>query len=206
MRKLLAIALLTAGAAWPQQSVDANSIIVAASRTVVLTPTDITFMITVTADMTVPLAQILSAVDFGLTTNDLVGISSFPGYVPPYGSPTGASRISYTFRLSVPMTQMKDTVDKLEKLRKSTDTGVDLAYSTSSVGPTQAAVDAAREKALPELMSDARKRAQDLATAAGLKLGNIQGVSEFYSGYSPGMPAPAQPVVTFSANVRFAAQ
>ncbi len=100
---------------------------------------------------------------------------------------------------------MKETIDKLEKLRKGTDTGIDLAYSTSGFGPTQAAIDEAHEKALPELMASARKQAQSLATAAQLKLGAIQGVTEGYS-YPTSYPGPVQPIVTFSAVLRFAAQ
>ena len=73
---------------------------------------------------------------------------------------------------------MKETIDKLEKLRKSTDAGVDLSYVTSVIGPTEAAVADAREKALPGLIADARTKAQSIATAAQLKLGGIQAVSE----------------------------
>jgi len=100
---------------------------------------------------------------------------------------------------------VKDTVDKLETLRKTAPTGIDLSYSTSGIGPSQASVDDAHEKALPDLMGDARKRAQAVASAAQLKLGSIQAVNESY--YSPsGYNGPVQPVVTFNATVRFAAQ
>jgi hypothetical protein len=54
-------------------------------------------------------------------------------------------------------------------------------------------------------MADARKRAQGVASAAQLKLGAIQAVNENY--YSPSVyNGPVQPVVTFSATVRFASQ
>ena len=100
---------------------------------------------------------------------------------------------------------MKETIDKLEKLRRSTDAGVDLSYVTSTIGPTEAAVAAAREKALPELIADARTRAQSIATAAQLKLGGIQAVSEQFT-YAGGATGPLSPVMTFSAVVRFGAQ
>jgi hypothetical protein len=201
--RIFIIPFLLAGAAWSQVSLDANSILVNAVRTVALPPTDVSFMINVTVDFTVPVEQVLSAVDFGLTINDVVGISSYPGYTP-YG-PASGTRVTYTFRLGVPLTRMKETVDKLEKLRKATDTGVDLTYTTAQIGPSEAAVAAAREKALPELIADARARAQSIATAAQLKLGPIQAVNESNS-YSYGYSGPLPPIVTFSAIVRFGAQ
>jgi hypothetical protein len=68
---------------------------------------------------------------------------------------------------------------------------------------TMAAIDDAHEKALPDLMANARKQAQSLATAAQLKLGAFQGVTEGYS-YATTYPGPVQPMVTFSAVVRLA--
>jgi hypothetical protein len=160
-------------------------------------------MINVGADVTVPIDQVLAAVDFGLTTNDLMNISSYP--IGPVYGPPDPSRITYTFRLSVVVSQMKDTLAKLDNLRKTSPTGIDLSYSTAAFGPNQTAVQAARDKALPDLMTDARNRAQSIATAAGLKLGAIQAVSDSYA-YPTGYNGPVQALVTFSAIVRFAAQ
>jgi uncharacterized protein YggE len=100
---------------------------------------------------------------------------------------------------------MKETVDRLEKLRKTLDSGMDLSYNTVAVGPSLAAAREARDKALPELMADAQKRAQVLASAAQLKLGAIQGVSEPYS-YADGPGGAVAPNVTLTVTVRFAAQ
>src|SRR5438105_5252158 len=138
MRNLIFATLLFAGPALAQPALDANSIVVTASKSMVLVPTDVTFMLTVSADIGVTLDQILTAIDSGLTAQDLVGINSYP--IGPYPSAPSISRINYMFRLGVPFSQMKDTVDKLEKLRKTLDTTMDLSYSTSNVGPSQAAV------------------------------------------------------------------
>ena len=203
MRQAFLLLMLGASAVWAQPTLDANSIVVTVSRTTVLVPTDATFIINVGADFTVPVEQVLAAVDFGLTVSDIVSINSYAVY-PPYiaSSPT---RVTYALRLTVPIAKIKDTIDKLEKLRKSTDAGIDLSYNTTGIGPSQAAVEDAHEKALPDLMGDARKRAQSLAGAAQLKLGAIQAVNESY--YVPSGYAPAQQaLVTFSATVRFAAQ
>jgi uncharacterized protein YggE len=203
MQRLIFATVLFAGLAHAQYpaNLDANSIVVTATKAVVLVPTDITFMVNVSADLTVTLDQVLAAVDFGLTAQDLTGISSYP--TGPYPPVAPYSRITYLFRLTVPVSKMKETIDKLEKLRKSVDTNMDLSYSTNMVGPSQAAVADAHDKALPDLVADAKKRAESLAAAAGLKLGNIQAVSEGYSYTGPG-PAPAN--ITFTAVVRFAAQ
>jgi Protein of unknown function (DUF541) len=204
MQKALFLSILWAGAGWAQSNLDANSIVVTVSRTTVLAPTDATFLINVSADITVPIDQVLAAVDFGLTMSDIVSIGAYPMY-PPYGGGVSPSQVNYGLRLNVAISQIKDTIDKLEKLRKGTPSGIDLSYSTSGIGPNQAAMDAAHEKALPDLMADARKRAQSIASAAQLKVGGIQGVNESY--YFPaGYSGPVQPVVTFTAMVRFAAQ
>ena len=202
MRNLIFATLLLAGPALAQPALDANSITVTAARSMVLLPTDVTFMLTVSADIGVTLDQILAAIDSGLTAQDLVGINSYP--IGPYPPLPGISRINYSFRLSVPFSQMKDTIDKLEKLRKTLDTTMDLSYSTSTVGPSQAAVQAAHDKALPDLIAAARTHAQTLADAAQLKLGAVQAVNEAAS--YPGAPGPVPANAYFSIVVRFAAQ
>src|SRR5260370_1450953 len=135
MRKLIFMAVLVAGSALAQQPLDANSIVVTAAKSMVLIPTDVTFMLTVSADLGLTLDQVLAAIDLGLTAQDLAGINSYP--IGPYQPVPSSSRINYVFRLSVPFSRMKDTVDKLEKLRKTLDTGMDLNYSTSTIGPSQ---------------------------------------------------------------------
>jgi hypothetical protein len=147
--------------------------------------------------------QILATVDFGLTTDNLVSIGNYP--IGPVYGPPDPSRITYSFRLAVTVSQMKDTLAKLDSLRKNAPDGIDLSYSTGAFGPNAAAVQAARDKVLPDLMNDARNRAQSIATAAGLKLGAIQAVNDSYV-YPIGFNSPVQPVVTVSAIVRFAAQ
>src|SRR2546428_4502759 len=169
MRKLMLAAVLLAGSALAQPALDPNSVVVTAARSLVLVPTDVTFTLNVSADLGVTLDQVLAAVDLGLTAQDLAGINSYPG--GPYPPVPSISRINYVFRLSVPFSKMKDTVDKLEKLRKTLDTTMDLTYTTSTVGPSPAAVQEAHDKALPDLIADAKKRAQALADAALLKLG-----------------------------------
>lgn len=204
MRSVILAAFLLSGSVRGQQALDPNSIVVTASRSVVLVPTETYFVLTVSADYTVTLDQILAALDMGLTAQDLVSISSYP--IGPYPAvPSSISRINYAFRLGVPIPKVKDTIDKLEKLRKSLDTGMDLTYSTITAGPTASALQDAHNKALPDLIADARKQAQALADAAQLKLGAIQAVSEGYT-YPSGTITPVPANMTFSVIVRFAAQ
>ena len=99
---------------------------------------------------------------------------------------------------------MKETVDKLERVRKAT--GIDLTYAIVSVGAdTGSAGRSARKDAT---RPDERRPKTGAGTGYGCRaeFGSIQGVSEYYSGYSPGMPVPTKPVVTFSVNVRFSVQ
>jgi hypothetical protein len=111
MIKLFSTAILLAGTAIAQISLDANSIVVTAVKNVILAPTDVTFMVNVSAEFGVALEQVLTAVDLGLTAQDLTGINSYP--IGPYPPVPNASRINYVFRLSVPLARMKETVDKL---------------------------------------------------------------------------------------------
>jgi hypothetical protein len=60
-------------------------------------------------------------------------------------------------RLSVPSARMKETADKLEKLRKTLDTGMDLNYNTAAVGGRLAA--AGRGSAPPTGFSPGRSAA-----------------------------------------------
>ncbi len=203
MLRLVIATALFAGLAPAQQALEANSIVVTANKTVVLIPTDATFSLNVSADLGFTLDQVLAALDLGLTPQDLIAINSYPiGPPPPVGN--NFSRINYVFRLSMPFAKIKETVDKLEKLRKSLESGMDLTYTTISVGPSRDAVDEAHDKALADLIADAKKRAQELATAAQLKLGAIQAVNEGFA-YTGG-PGPVPTNVTFSVIVRFAAQ
>lgn len=204
MRTIPLAIILLAGPALAQQQLDANSIVVTSYKYVVLIPSEVTFMVTVSADVGSTLDQVLTAVDLGLTAQDLTGIYSYPAGVP-YAAAPNASRANYTFRLAVPLTRMKETVEKLDKLRKTLDTGMDLSYTASAVAPTQAAVLEMRDKVLPELVAEARKRAEVLAAAAQLKLGAIQSVSEPYA-YTGSPTAPASATMTFSLTVRFQAQ
>ena len=203
MGKLLVAMVVLAGPVLAQQALDANSIVVTATKSVVLVPTEVTFMLNVSAEFGTTLDQVLAAVDLGLTGQDLTGINCYPyGPYPPVSS---GSRINFAFRLSVPLARMKETADRLEKLRKTLDTGMDLNYSTSAVGPGSAAVREAHDRALPDLIADAQKRAQLLATAAQLKLGAIQSVNEPYT-YTDGPGGATSAYLTFSLMVRFAAQ
>ena len=203
MLRLMIATALFAGLLPAQQALDANSIVVTANKSVVLVPTDATFSLNVSADLGFTLDQVLAALDLGLTAQDLIGISSYPiGPLPPVGN--NFSRINYLFRLSVPFPKIKETVDTLEKLRKSLESGMDLTYNTVSVGPGRDAVDDAHDKALPDLIADAKKRAQELAAAAQLKLGGIQAVNEGFA-YTGG-PGPVPANITFTIVVRFAAQ
>ena len=93
----------------------------------------------------------------------------------------------------------------------------------AALNASQAAVDAAHQTALPQLLQDARTKAQALATATGLKLGGITGVTEANYGAVGGISIPyavitgtissfsssgttASTQYTFYATVRFAVQ
>ena len=203
MRKLMFSLVLIAGATMAQPSPDANSIVVTAFKTVVLAPTDATFSLFVSVDVAVTLDQVVSAVDLSLTAQDIIGI-----YWNPFGpdpSVPARPRISYVFQQSVSFSRLKETLERLETTRNRLAPGMELVYNTLILGPSRTVVEAARDKALPELIAEAKKRAQALADAAQLKLGAIQAVNETNS-YPIGSIGAMPPNITFGVIVRFLAQ
>jgi hypothetical protein len=206
MRISLFIPAFFIGSAWAQIPVelDAHSIVVSASNTVVLPPTQISFFVSANADPTTTLSQILTAIGFNLTANDLTGVSSAaPPGPPPTNNPPALTRVQYTFRLSVPIAQMADTMAKLQSIAAS-NTQIFISYSSAQIGPSEAAAQQAQQAILPDLIATAQKLAASVAAAAQLRLGRIEAINP------SGVPVSAPPglvgsVLTFSATVRFAA-
>jgi uncharacterized protein YggE len=159
------------------------------TRTVTLTADEADFTIIAGASLDTTQQQMAQVfVDAGVTglTNSGTSISQNYDYsTNPY---TVQTLVVYQFTFSVPAAGLKDAAKIMEALRtKPPDLLKSFQYS-AGLNASQATVDAMRQTLLPQLFADAQKKAQTLATAAGIKLGAVKGVSEsFYASGNSGV-------------------
>jgi hypothetical protein len=160
-----------------------NGITSSAARTVALAPDEAVFGVSVVAPTAVTEEQVLQTLDgTGITAGDLVGIGSASDY--NYSGQPAAVRLVHQYGFTVPYSKMKETTDKLEAIRTAAAANnQDVAYSLF-VNASQSAVDAARQRIIPELIAEARKRAEYLGGLANMRIGPILSISD--SAYSNG--------------------
>jgi hypothetical protein len=155
---------------------DSNSVTVTASRNTASPQADqAVFGVQVNSGLDTSLDDVLAALQgTGITIANFVGLNTAAfAIVNPGGVPMPAQVLSWTFRFAVPFAKMKDTITMLNTLQQSLpkkNAGLSLSFSVqgtqSSGQPTQAC-------SVPDLLSDARTQAQQLASAAGLSVGTI---------------------------------
>jgi uncharacterized protein YggE len=191
---------LVAGALYAQPAIESKSITLTVTKTVALQSADAQISVSIAGDLDTTMDQVLAAVkDLGLTAQDLTGLNSMP-----MGPRPDQFRLNYSFRLVVPFSRLKPTLDALDRLRRTIDTNLELQYYTIAVGASTAAFDEARQRALAELVQEAQRKAQSLADVSRLKLGPITAVSD--SSASPGYPGSPGLQAYFTLMVRFAAE
>jgi hypothetical protein len=142
-----------------------------------LTPDEITFNLAIGTDPDVSLDQVLEATQtLSLAVIDLVGIGS-----QQLGPTLGQVRIFYQFAFTTPFAKFKETNDKIATVRRSLAGAVpamDVIGLSIVINPTDAARDQIFQTVLPDLIADARPRADRLAKAAGLTVAGIAGLNE----------------------------
>jgi uncharacterized protein YggE len=156
-------------------------------------PTAISVYLTVSADVTVGLDNIVqTAAGLGVSAADLYSVSQpFTGRVCAAGNITApCNPVQWSFRYTAPLSQWKDTLAKLAGVRGGQHFGMTVDFQVSADTPP------APECALPTLVSQARKRAQDVAAAAGVGLGALNAVSD---GSAPIVPTLAVRSGSFAA-------
>lgn len=191
---------LLAGALHAQPAIESKSITLTVTKSVALPTADIQITVNILGGLDTTLDQVLAAVkDVGLTGQDLVGLGTMP-----MGPRPDQFRLNYGFRLVVPFSRMKQTLDALDRLRRTIDTNLELQYYAASVAASPAAFDQARQRVLSELIQEAQTKAQALADAARLKLGPITGILDATA--SGGYAAPPGLQAYFTLTVRFSAE
>lgn len=155
-----------------------NAISSNASRTVPLNPDEVTFYVNLVMDSATTLEGAAAVLqESGFAASDLLTVGSTPDYSGSAGRP-GPARLGFLYSTTVPFSRMKTTLDKLEAARRKVlvDNG-DLQYSLAISG-SNAAIEQLRQKLIPELLAEARQKAEYLANVGKMRLGAIQTVGE----------------------------
>jgi uncharacterized protein YggE len=178
--RLVSLLLLSACAAFAQLT---DGVATSVTRTVTLTADEADFTIVAGATLDTSQQQVAQIfLDAGISGLSNSGTSLSQNYDYSTNPYTVQTLVVYQFNFSVPAAGLKDAAKIMEALRtKPPDLLKSFQYS-AGLNASQATVDAMRQTLLPQLFADAQKKAQTLATAAGIKLGAVKGVSEsFYS-------------------------
>jgi hypothetical protein len=188
-----------------------DGITVVVSRQLAIAPSEAQFLINIAADQSTTLEQIVTAVQpLGLTAQDLTSVNAFPYSGPfPYTGPPDPSKVNYIFRMTAPANRLKETLDRITRTRRDLDAGMELQHQMMGLGPTAAEVEATRRRLLPELLAEARKRAEEVAAAGSVKVGALQGVIDSSFASPPGgynQYGPITAVQVYGMTVRFALQ
>ena len=170
--KVMATISLTAALAFAQT----DGITVSVSRSVELPVEDANFLISVQAESGVSLEKVVGALNgLNITAKDLVGINS-----QQLGPSSNPPRFLYLFSFTATFAKLKDTQEALAAAKTSLlAANMDLQNVSIQFAPSESAREAARQRLMPELLADARKRAEQIANAAGTSLGRILGIGEF---------------------------
>jgi hypothetical protein len=182
LRTLLCIGLFAALAGAQSPSV----IAVPVSHTVTLEADQVDFTISLTAPLSTTVAQVKQALNAAGLPNPTVvatGLGS-PLLGISYGGSTGTVPLApylllqFSATASVPPFSATTVAQGLEALRQHPAAPLSSLTYTAAFSVSAPALEAARQAALPRMMDDARKSAQSIAAATGLKLGAVRSLSE----------------------------
>jgi len=201
--RTLSLAILLAAKSLCAATLDNNTVTVTATRTINLQPDQVLFYVSVLTLQDAGLDDVLAKLKgTGITGEHLNGVS--PAYVSaiPSGAVNPATAL-WTFILPVSFANMKQTMLALAQAQSglgSLQGAQVLTYSAFETRYSQEA-QAAQPCPLSALVSDARKQADVMAAAAGMKTGAIVSVSDGSSldGTGPiGAPAASMRAGDFS--------
>ncbi len=172
MRKLVILAALCSICAFAQAALD--GITTSASKTITLLPDSAMFIVDVTSAAGTTVDQAVAWIrDTGITAANLVGAGTTQDYqlVPPGAPPS--LRMIHEFQITVPYARVGEML---------------------SLSASDDALQLARQRILPDLIAELKRRADTLAGAAGLQVGSIQSISD--NGYVTGVVASSRFVLT----------
>lgn len=172
MQKVWLTALLLACASLVFGQLETDTITIQASRSVTLTPDQVSFYITVTAAPTNSLDQIVAAISgLGITPSNLSGM---------YGAMDNQSSLQWSFTLATPLTNISATIASLIALQQSmvkNNSGMSLTFQVQGAYVSSEAYQS-QSCSAKVLVTDAQVQAQKVAAAAGLAIGQIVAISD----------------------------
>ncbi len=207
MRKVLFVALVFAVIPAFAQ-VESHTLTITATRQITLAPDQVTLSLTVNAPATTTVDQVVAALaSLGITSADVSGLNDNLG-----------PELQWTFALAVPLSNLTPTIGALGKLQQSitqNNSGLTLTFSVNGPQVSQQ-LQQSQSCSTSDLIADAIAQAQKLASAAGMTIGPVLGMTNisspqpsgareyFVSGGTLGFVyyTPAPPV-TCSAAVEF---
>ena len=172
MRTFSLILLFCAAAC--AQAIDGLNVSV--NRTVTLPSDEAAFTVLVSGALDITADQALQVLQTaGLQNLSVTGTGL--GQTYSYPEPA-AVQVVYQVNFTVAAAALKDAGKKLEALRLAPPQPLSGLQYNATVNTSAAAIESSRQTVLPQLLAEAQKKAQFLATSAGVKLGAIKGVSE----------------------------
>jgi len=171
-RSLLLLA--TVSAAFAQ--IDSNVMTITASRQLNIQPDQISLAVTVSANTSQTLGNVVAALQgTGITATDLVSSQG-----------NGAAQVQWVFNITVPLSAMQSTTAMLAALKPAN--GATVTYYVQGATASAQAT-AAQQCPYPALINDARTQAAKLATAAGLTVGPVVSMAQGSIQNSPALYA-----------------
>jgi uncharacterized protein YggE len=172
MRQFLLTTLALAYASLAFGRLETDTVTIQASRSVTLTPDQVSFYITVTAAPTSSLGQIVAALPgTGITASNLSNM---------YGAVDSQSSLQWSFTLAVPLTKINATIALLIALQQSmvkTNSGMSLTFQLQGAYVSSEAYQS-QSCSAKDLVADAQAQAQKVAAAAGFAVGSIIAISD----------------------------
>jgi hypothetical protein len=171
--RIFSLILLLCAAAGAQSTDGLN---VSVTRTVTLPSDEAAFTVLVsgaldlTADQALQVLQTAGLQNLSVTGTGLGQTYSYPE--------PAAVQVVYQISFTVPAGALKDAAKKLEALRLAPPQPLSSLQYNATVNTSAATIESSRQTVLPQLLAEAQKKAQFLATSAGVKLGAIKGVGE----------------------------
>jgi uncharacterized protein YggE len=167
---LTALSLAIASLAYGQLETD--TLTIQASRSVTLTPDQVSFYITVTADPTSSLDQIVASLPgSGITASNLSSM---------YGAMNNQSSRQWSFSLAAPLTKINATIALFIALQQSivkNNSGLSLTFQVQGAYVSQQAFQS-QSCSAKDLVADAQAQAQKVAATAGFAIGPIVAISD----------------------------
>jgi len=180
--RLLSLILLTCLAAFAQVT---DGVATSVTRSVILTADQADFSLIAAVPLATTQQQVVQVLqEAGFPNLTSTGTYLTQNYDYSRNPPTTETLLVYQFSLTVPAGELGSTVKAAEALRTKIPAPLLSFQYAASLSASPTTVDAMRQTLLPQLFAEAQRKAQVLATAAGLKLGAIKGINE--SSYASG--------------------